>query len=97
MNVYVFATLKLHPQRQDGVIACLQELARHCRQETGCLDYNVFSATNDALTIHIFEKYQDSDAVAFHRETPHYKQYREFIADKLAAPIAVNVMTPVAV
>jgi len=61
------------------------------RAEPGNRIYNLYKDANGGF--HLFELYADQAAVEAHRATAHYKAYRAAIADLLAEPIGVKILT----
>jgi quinol monooxygenase YgiN len=46
-------------------------------------------------TFHLFEIYSGKEALDFHRETAHYKDYRAKIVEYLKKPIQVKVLNKI--
>jgi quinol monooxygenase YgiN len=67
--------MKFAPEDRAEITECLRELAAASRQEPGCVSYIPHHAEDDANTVVIYEQYQDTKALAAHRETEHYKRY----------------------
>ena len=68
------------------------------RSEEGNELYNFYEEKNDeakSTSFHLFEIYKDSAALDFHRNTPHYKNYRSRIVDLLEKPIEVKVLNSI--
>lgn len=66
----------------DTVIQALQEMAPLVEElEPDCSLYTVNRSREDSNLILLYERYADMEAIAFHRETPHFK---EIIEDRVA-------------
>jgi len=68
------------------------------RSEEGNELYNFYEEKNGegkSASFHLFEIYKDSVALDFHRNTPHYKNYRSKIVDLLEKPIEVKVLNSI--
>ena len=68
------------------------------RSEEGNELYNFYEEKNNedkSTSFHLFEIYKDSAALDFHRNTPHYKNYRSKIVDLLEKPIEVKVLNSI--
>jgi len=76
-----FAVLAARPGKSDDLQALLHDMAPHCRAEPGNLAWNVWRDRSDPSKFILDELYRDQDAVAAHRETPHYKDYASKIGD----------------
>jgi quinol monooxygenase YgiN len=95
--VMVFASFEPKDGEEAAVERILRGMVAPTRSEPGNQIYDLFMAENDQgkQTFHLFEKYDDAEALAAHRETDHYKHYRATIADHLAGPIGVAVLKAV--
>jgi quinol monooxygenase YgiN len=68
------------------------------RSEEGNELYNFYEEKNNEdnnISFHLFEKYKDSAALDFHRNTSHYKNYRSKIVDLLEKPIEVKILNSI--
>ncbi len=52
----------------------------------GCLRFDVIQDEEDPNLIRFYEVYRDEEAVAFHRQTPHYFKFRDGTADMYTEP-----------
>jgi quinol monooxygenase YgiN len=50
-------------------------LAAESRREPGCISYFPHVSEDDPDTIVIYEQYRDEEALAAHRDSPHFKKY----------------------
>ncbi len=91
----ITAILTARPGRAEELKALLVGMAPHCRAEPGNLRWDVWQDQSRPDRYVLDELYADDDAVAAHRETPHYKDYLSRIPD-LAERTAV-VLSPVLV
>lgn len=66
---------KFTPEDRADVAEALRILAVESRLEPGCVSYIPHHAEGDPDTILIYEQYRDEEALAAHRETPHFKKY----------------------
>ena len=86
-----------YPLSDQGaqVEAVLRGMVAPTRAEPGNNRYDLFKASSEPLAFHLFESYRDEEALAAHRETPHYKHYRATITPLLAQAIGVLLMDPI--
>ena len=70
-KLYTVAVLKAQTGKYDELVAVLEELARHTRQESGALQYGFYRSQEDPDTILSFEEWLDAEIEATHWETPH--------------------------
>ena len=62
----------------DTVIQALEEMAPLVAElEPDCSLYTVNRSREDSNLILLYERYADMEAIAFHRETPHFKEIIE--------------------
>lgn len=56
------------------VLAAVAELAPRSLSESGCVGYEVLHAVDEPTAIVLIERYRDAEAVAAHRNSPHYQE-----------------------
>jgi quinol monooxygenase YgiN len=95
MPVYVFASLIPKPEYAKTVEAELHRLVAATRAEPGNRRYDLFRQADGAPGFHLFEVYEDEQALDAHRATAHYNAYRANAAEWLATPPVVKVLTAV--
>jgi len=91
-QIWVLASFDPKPESRDEVASILDGMVGPTRREPGCRTYDLFEG--DGGEMHLLECYDDQGALEHHRQTEHYLAYRSAIADHLASPIAVTVMSP---
>jgi quinol monooxygenase YgiN len=92
----VFATFRPRPERVDDLMTRLEDMLVHTRQEPGCRMYDLYrSGDGETPLYHLFERYDDADALEAHRASDHYKRYRDGIEELLTQPIEVAVLSEV--
>lgn len=82
--VHVFVRVK--PDCVDAFIAASLENARRSIQEPGIARFDVIQQADDPTRFVLVEVYRDADAPARHKETAHYAQWRDAVADLMAEP-----------
>jgi quinol monooxygenase YgiN len=93
--VTVIARFTPTPEHADQLRKLLEGMVAPTRAEAGCQFYNLFATQTDEARYVLLECYEDSSALEAHRASPHYKNYRAQLADLLATPIDVTVLSPV--
>ena len=90
--IAVIATLTAKPENADTVAALLAEAAPHCRSdaEPGCLVYQPTRSNEDPNVFKVLEVYESADAIAAHRETPHFQPLKEAFGTMLATAPTVE-------
>ena len=89
-----------HPKKDKAneVKEIILSMIKPTRSEEGNELYNFYEEKNKddkIISFHLFEIYKNSDALDFHRETAHYKDYRSKIEDLLEKPIEVKVLNSI--
>ncbi len=78
--VLLVARYYVKPGNMDAVIAALNTMAPLvAAHEPDCSLYIASRAQEDENLLLLTERYTDMDAIAFHRETPHFKEIIEGI------------------
>ena len=62
------------------------ENAQQSIQEPGIMRFDVVQQRDDAARFVLVEVYRDDHAAAAHKETAHYKKWRDTVADMMAEP-----------
>ena len=75
MAVVLKATWTASPGAEDTVLDALTKLAPLSRQEPGCRFYQAYRDPAEPRVFHIFEIYDDQDAVAAHGASEHFERY----------------------
>jgi autoinducer 2-degrading protein len=55
-------------------------------KETGNLRFDVLQDPSDPSQFLLYEAYESEEAVAIHKNTPHYFTWRDTVADMMAEP-----------
>jgi len=82
------------PGQHDHVETVLRNMVPATRAEAGNRRYDLFQSkdTLGAVLFFLIEHYVDEAAVAAHRETAHYRQYRADILPLLQQPPQVQLL-----
>lgn len=62
------------------------ENARHSVQEPGIARFDVLAQQDDPSRFVLVEVYRSVEATAAHKETEHYKRWRDAVAEMMAEP-----------
>lgn len=74
----IFVTVKVAPGKADEFLPIILENATAAvRDEADCHMFRVLRNKDEPDTFHFFEVYTNEAALDAHRETPHYKKFRE--------------------
>lgn len=91
MIVHVTVT----PEHADAFVEATLENARGARTEAGNFRFDVLRDTERENVFHLVEVYADEAAVDAHRETPHYRTWKETVEPWMAAPRTKDVCSVV--
>jgi autoinducer 2-degrading protein len=86
--VHVFVHVK--PDQIDAFRAATLENARASVKEPGIARFDVLQDEADPARFVLVEIYRSKDAPAAHKETEHYKKWRDGVADMMAEPRAAK-------
>lgn len=75
MAVVLHAVWRARAGEEDAVLDALTKLAPRSRDEPGCRFYQPYRDPADPSVFHIFEIYDDEDAVAAHGASDHFERY----------------------
>jgi quinol monooxygenase YgiN len=85
--------VEYHPKdgKAGEVEVILRGMIGAVRSEPGCLRYDLMRIKDGSVYV-LCEAYVDMAAVAAHRASDHYRDYRARIEPLLAAPIAPDIL-----
>ena len=82
--VHVFIHIK--PEHIDAFIQASKENAQNSIQEPGIVRFDLIQQTDDPARFVLVEIYRTKDDPAKHKETAHYKKWRDTVEDMMAEP-----------
>ena len=82
--VHVFVHVK--EDRIEDFIQATLDNARNSVEEPGVARFDVVQQQDDPTRFVLVEVYRTPEDPARHKETDHYKQWRDTVADMMAAP-----------
>ncbi len=82
--VHVFAHVK--SDQIEAFNAATRENARNSVEEPGVARFDVIQQSDDPARFVLVEVYRTSDDPARHKETTHYKKWRDTVAEMMAEP-----------
>ena len=84
--VIVHVFIKIKPDMIEPFEAVTLENARNSIKEPGVLRFDFIQQEDDSLSFLLVEVYKDSNAVAQHKETPHYTEWCQSVEHMIAEP-----------
>ena len=82
----VLVHVNVKPERAADFILVTLENARNSKLEPGVLNFNLISRRDDESKFIIFEEYKNKTAANQHKDTRHYRVWREAVMDMMAEP-----------
>lgn len=82
----VHVHVRVKPENLEAFRAATIENAQHSIQEPGIARFDVVQQRDDPTRFVLVEVYRDDAAAAAHKETAHYKKWRDTVADMMAEP-----------
>eukprot|EP00619_Florenciella_sp_RCC1007_P013540 CAMPEP_0205920810 /NCGR_PEP_ID=MMETSP1325-20131115/11792_1 /ASSEMBLY_ACC=CAM_ASM_000708 /TAXON_ID=236786 /ORGANISM="Florenciella sp., Strain RCC1007" /LENGTH=164 /DNA_ID=CAMNT_0053288539 /DNA_START=38 /DNA_END=530 /DNA_ORIENTATION=- len=76
--VTLVVTVEIEESRIEAFLKAMEIDAVGSRKEPGCMRFDVLKVQGTSNKFMFYEMYVDSDAVAFHKEQPHYKAWSSF-------------------
>lgn len=74
------------PEFVDAFIKASEENHNNSVKEPGNLRFDLLQDANDKNKFVFYEAYESEDAAAAHKETNHYKKWRDTVAEMMAQP-----------
>ncbi len=84
--VIVHVHVHVKPDQIDAFRAASLENARNSVQEPGVARFDVIQQQEDPTRFVLVEVYRTADDPAKHKETAHYKTWRDTVAEMMAEP-----------
>ncbi len=82
----VHVHVRVKPEFIEAFRQASAENARHSVREPGIARFDVMQQADDPARFVLVEAYRTADAPALHKETAHYKAWRDAVADMMAEP-----------
>jgi len=82
----VHVHVHVKPEGVEAFKAAATANASASRHESGVRRFDVVQQTDDPTRFVLVEVYRDASAAAAHKETEHYRLWRDTVADLMAEP-----------
>lgn len=82
--LYVYGGIAVDPARRAEVETAAREFAARCREEEGCLEYNLAWNTEDENYLRLLEVWEPTSTHAAHTEQAHVLEWTAFIQSAAA-------------
>jgi quinol monooxygenase YgiN len=84
--VVVFVNVHVHPHQVEAFRAATLANAKESVKEPGVARFDVVQESEDPTRFVLIEAYHGPAGAAAHKETAHYKLWRDTVADMMAEP-----------
>ena len=84
--IIVHVHVHVKPDAVEAFRAATLDNARASVREPGVARFDVLQAADDPTRFVLCEVYRTADAPAAHKETAHYKKWRDTVTDLMAEP-----------
>jgi quinol monooxygenase YgiN len=88
-KVQLIARHTITPGEEEAVFAALAQLIGAARAEPGNLAFEAFRSMDDERSYVLLERYASREALAAHRDTPHFHHY---VLGEIAPRLASRVL-----
>lgn len=78
--------VQVKPDAVEAFIAATQRNCEGSRREPGNLRFDFLQLEDDPTKFLLVEAFRDADAAAAHKQTAHYLEWRNAVADLMAVP-----------
>jgi autoinducer 2-degrading protein len=83
-TVIVFISVK--PEKVDDFIKCTVENVKNSKKEPGVINFEFMQNTGESSKFILMEEYKDKQASIQHKETRHYRLWRDEVVEMMAVP-----------
>jgi len=80
-NLVLVVNVTVDAEHTEALKPAMLVNAANSVKEDGCLQFDVIVSQDDENTFLFYEVYTDADALASHRETPHFLKYWNMMQD----------------
>lgn len=84
-------SVNVKPTHVDEFILASEANARESVKEPGNMRFDVLQSPDDPTHFVLYEAYETAEAAAAHKDTPHYKTWRDTVATWMASPRSGDV------
>jgi autoinducer 2-degrading protein len=78
--------VQVEPEAVEGFVDATRANHEGSIREPGCIRFDVLQAADDPARFVLYEAYVDEDAARAHKETAHYREWRDAVAPWMAEP-----------
>lgn len=75
--IMIGGDMKINPAHRDEAVQAMIAMNAASQAESGCITYEFSADLEAADTFHLFEIWENEEALAGHGQTPHMATFRE--------------------
>ncbi len=94
-KLFLFATIRIKPEYFEQARAALDGLMPPTLAEAGCHVFSAFQSQDQDNTLHLFECFDDMDALNAHYAADYTKEVFTAYEEWLAAPVEVTKLSAI--
>lgn len=83
-TVIVYISVK--QEKIPEFIKCTQDNVQNSQKEPGIINFEFFQNANEPTKFILIEQYKNKEASAQHKETRHYRVWRDEVVEMMAEP-----------
>jgi autoinducer 2-degrading protein len=84
--IHVFVHIHVKADKLHQFINATKENAKNSILETGISQFDFLQQVEDQTRFLLIEVYRDEEAMKLHKETDHYRAWRDIVADIMVEP-----------
>jgi autoinducer 2-degrading protein len=84
--IVTLVSVHVVPDHVDGFLDAIRANHEASIREPGCARFDVLQSPDDPTRFLLYEAYADETAVAAHKETAHYLDFRDTVAEWMVEP-----------
>lgn len=88
-------TVWVKPEHIDEFVEAMMDNVRNSLKEPGNLRFDFMRSNSEPNRFMVYEVYRSPEDVAAHKETAHYKRWRETVETWMAQPRQGHAHTPI--
>ena len=87
----IVAVLKPAEGKGNDVVEAFRKVVPLIRQDPGTVAYNILQAADNPDKVTVYEKYEDREALQYHGQTEHFKEFGRSSRDLFAGRAEITL------
>jgi quinol monooxygenase YgiN len=89
--IVLIANLNIAEGKGNDVIEAFRKVVPKIRQDPGTVAYNILQAADDSDKITVLEKYENREALQYHGQTEHFREFGRSTRDLFAGRAEITL------